>query len=119
MNRSTFSLALLALTIAAAPFPGIPLAAANADDADVKQINKELDVFLTLWEKAFNAKDADRVMSLYAEQIDVIYEDNVPNRTRESLKQNFEKRFKEEANRKVVITDVERLIVSPTLAWAS
>ena len=119
MNRSTFSLALLALTIAAAPFPGIPLAAANADDADVKQINKELDAFLTLWEKAFNAKDADRVMSLYAEQIDVIYEDNVPNRTRESLKQNFEKRFKEEANRKVVITDVERLIVSPTLAIES
>ncbi|MFP6763685.1 MAG: DUF4440 domain-containing protein [Planctomycetaceae bacterium] len=119
MNRSTFSPALLALTIAAALFPSIPLAAANADDADVKQINKELDAFLTLWEKAFNAKDADRVMSLYAEQIDVIYEDNVRNRTRESLKQNFEKRFREEANRKVVITDVERLIVSPTLAIES
>ena len=43
MNRSAFSLAFLALTIAVAPFPGIPLTAANADDADVKQINKELD----------------------------------------------------------------------------
>jgi len=64
MNRPAFSLALLALTIAAAPFPGIPLTTANADDADVKQINKELDDVLTLWQKAFNAKNADRVMSL-------------------------------------------------------
>ena len=115
MNRSASSLALLGLTIAAASFPGIRLTAANANDADVKQIDKELDDALTLWEKAFNAKNADRVMSLYAEQIDVIYEDNVRYRSKQSLKKYFEKQFKEEANRKVVITDVERLIVSPTL----
>ena len=40
---SAFLPAFLALTIAAAPFPGIPLTVASADDADVKQINKELD----------------------------------------------------------------------------
>jgi len=119
MNRSAFSLALLALTIAVAPFPGIPLTAANADDADVKQINKELDAALTMWEKAFNAKDAGRVMSLYAEEFDVIYEDNVRYQSKQSLKNYFEKQFKEEANRKVGITDVKRVLVSPTLAIES
>lgn len=119
MNRSAFSLALLALTIAVAPFPGIPLTAANADDADVKQINKELDAALTMWEKAFNAKDAGRVMSLYAEEFDVIYEDNVRYQSKQSLKKYFEKQFKEEANRKVGITDVKRVLVSPTLAIES
>tara|TARA_B100000029_G_scaffold276302_1_gene270899 strand:- start:246 stop:1682 length:1437 start_codon:yes stop_codon:yes gene_type:complete len=119
MNRFPFSLPFLTLLLATTPLSDLALDEANADDVDVKQINKEVDAVLIAWEKAFNAKDADRVISLYAERFDVIYEDDVRHRTRKSLKNHFEKRFKEEPNRKVAITDVERLIVSPTLVIES
>ncbi len=89
-----------------------------------EQISKELDVALQQWEKAFNAKDAAAVAQLYAKKTDVIYEDNVHHKTRKSIKKRFETQFKKEPQLRAIITDVERLIVSPTVVietgiWAN
>ena len=123
MHRLVFSLLLFAA--ATTTFLSQSSGQAVAQDAALKdQVNKELEVLLREWEKAFNAKDAARLVPLYAERIDVIYEDNVHHRTRKSLQKSFEKRFKEEPRLKAIITDVERLIVSPALVietgiWAN
>lgn len=116
MHRSAASLLLLAVIVITTN--GISLGSAKtvADDGALKaQVNKELEVVLREWEKAFNAKDAARVVTLYAEQTNVIYEDNVHHRKRKSLQKRFETQFKEEPQLQCIITDVERLIVSPTL----
>ncbi len=123
MLRLAFSLLLLITATATYVSQGTGSAVAN-DNAQEEQINKELEVLLREWEKAFNAKDAARLATLYAERIDVIYEDNVHHRNRKSLQKSFQKQFKEEPNLKTVFSDVERLIVSPTLVietgiWAN
>ena len=123
MHRLVFSFLLLVIATSTYVSLGTGGAVAN-DNAPKDQINKELEVVLREWEKAFNAKDTARVVKLYAEPTDVIYDDNVHHRTRKSLQKSFAKRFKEEPKLKSVITDVERLIVSPTLVietgiWAN
>jgi len=123
MHRFVFSLLLLVIATSTYVSLGTGGAVAN-ENAPNDQVNKELEVVLREWEKAFNAKDTARVVKLYAEPTDVIYDDNVHHRTRKSLQKYFEKRFKEEPKLKAVITDVERLIVSPTLVietgiWAN
>ncbi len=123
MQQLVASLLLLAVTTTTGLSRELarPAAAGKAQDA---QINKELDAALKRWEKAFNAKDAAGVASLYAAKTNVIYEDNVHHRNRKSVQEGYETRFKEEPNLRTVITDVERLFVSPTLVietgiWAN
>ena len=50
-----------------------------------------------------------------SKKTNVIYEDNVHHKTRKSLEKRFEKQFKDEPNLQAIMTDVERLIVSPTV----
>lgn len=123
MHRFFVLLLLLAVTTTI----GISHGSAKgvADDGALEgRINKELDAVLRQWEKSFNAKDAARVVTLYAEKTNVIYDDNVHHRNRQSLQKRFETRFKEEPKLQTIITDVERLIVSRSLVietgiWAN
>ncbi len=114
MHRLVASLLLLALT-ATNGFSADSTKQGAEGESQVGQINKELDAVLQKWEKAFNAKDAAGVASLYTKKTNVIYEDNVYHKTRKSLEKRFEKQFKDEPKLQATMSDVERLIVSPTV----
>jgi len=114
MHRFVASLFLFALTTTN-EFSAESTSQGAEGEIQAGQINKELDAVLQKWEKSFNAKDAAGVARLYAEKTNVIYEDNVHHKTRKSLEKRFEKQFKDEPNLQAIMTDVERLIVSPTV----
>ena len=76
------------------------------------QISKEVDSALRLWEKAFNAKDPIALSNLYDLNTDVIYDDDVHHRSRQSMLKQFQENFRKEPNVQQKITEVLRTILS-------
>ena len=58
-------------------------------NAEKAQITEELKLTLNRWEKAFNAKDTVALANLYDPNTDVIYDDDVHHRSRESMLKHF------------------------------
>ena len=80
--------------------------------AEKAQINKEVNSALQQWEKAFNAKDPIALANLYDLNTDVIYDDDVHHRSRQSMLKRFQERFRKEPNLRQKITEVQRTISS-------
>jgi len=84
-------------------------------NAEKAQITEELKLTLNRWEKAFNAKDTVALANLYDPNTDVIYDDDVHHRSRESMLKHFQEHFEKEPNLQQKITEVERTFLSAQL----
>ena len=82
------------------------------NEAEKAQISKEVNSALKQWEKAFNAKDPIALANLYDLNTDVIYDDDVHHRSRQSMLKRFQERFRKEPNLRQKITEVQRTISS-------
>ena len=89
-----------------------------AADENTKQINRELDEALRQWNKAYNAKDASGLAGLYFAKADALFQ-GVRLRSRQAVQNHFAEEFKKEPGTRASTTDVERLVLSPTLVIES
>ena len=107
-------LTLLALSgvLVASGFSQDAVQLKSLTEAEKSQISKEVNSALKQWEKAFNAKDPIALANLYDLNTDVIYDDDVHHRSRQSMLKRFQERFRKEPNLRQKITEVQRTISS-------
>ena len=86
MERLGTTLLLLTAISAAGFAQDLPIQASGVTAGQKARISKELDAALAGWSGARNAKDAAGVAEFYDANADVIYEDNIHLRGRQTLK---------------------------------
>ena len=87
----------------------------KADLEDYKELNAELDSFLSGWTEAYNKRDINALINKYDEKADVIYFDGVQRNGREGIKLYFEEQFCQYKDVTEIITDVNRNFLSPSI----
>jgi len=94
----------------------------NADhheSIDTKKLNKELDNVLNIWTEAFNNQNVEKLISLYHQKTDVIYENGIQNRGRKGMEVYFINQFKSSPEVKETITNVERRYLNSSMVIES
>ncbi len=95
------------------------VSADHHESLETKKLNKELDGVLSKWTEAFNTQDIEKLVALYHENADVIYENGVQNRGKEDMKLYFLGQFENNPKLQEEITNVERRFLNSSVAIES